>query len=221
MHFHHVSRSLVAILLVAKGLVVAQDDSIPPGDGPAPILTSQSNDSAAIQSLITSSLPAGDGPAPTLDPQSSTSTSTSTLHSTSTQTLTSVFSGTDAPSSRVIPLSEAPIVNISTSTLQSTTFKTLTSTLTPPSSASDNGQFLTPSLGPSSATVSGPAQCSKNGELLCNGPGQFGLCDWGTVVWQDVALGTACQAGKIVFAPGYGTNQQGSAVLPSSSNPAA
>ncbi|TKA39395.1 hypothetical protein B0A54_10414 [Friedmanniomyces endolithicus] len=45
--------------------------------------------------------------------------------------------------------------------------------------------------------------CSRNGELLCNGPNEFGLCNWGRVVWQPVAPGTACVDGAITWASGY------------------
>ncbi|KAK4547248.1 hypothetical protein LTR36_000903 [Oleoguttula mirabilis] len=45
--------------------------------------------------------------------------------------------------------------------------------------------------------------CSPNGALICHGLYQFGLCNWGQVVWQDVAEGTACYDGQIDFAPGY------------------
>jgi hypothetical protein len=32
---------------------------------------------------------------------------------------------------------------------------------------------------------------------VCNGETQFGLCNWGAVVWQPVAAGTKCRDGKI------------------------
>ncbi|KAF2270981.1 hypothetical protein CC78DRAFT_538680 [Lojkania enalia] len=41
------------------------------------------------------------------------------------------------------------------------------------------------------------AACSENGAVVCNGPNQFGLCNNGQVVWQDVAAGTICSNGVI------------------------
>lgn len=42
------------------------------------------------------------------------------------------------------------------------------------------------------------ASCSPNGAVICNGPTQFGLCNFGKVIFQNVALGTNCIGGKIV-----------------------
>lgn len=52
----------------------------------------------------------------------------------------------------------------------------------------------------------GHATCPINGKLVCNGPDQWGLCNWGQVQFQRVAAGTQCLDGEIVFAPGFGTN---------------
>ncbi|KAH8710200.1 hypothetical protein GQ44DRAFT_731196 [Phaeosphaeriaceae sp. PMI808] len=49
-----------------------------------------------------------------------------------------------------------------------------------------------PSTGGGSTT-----SCSTNGAIVCNGEKQFGLCNNGKVVWQDVAAGTACANGVI------------------------
>jgi hypothetical protein len=49
-----------------------------------------------------------------------------------------------------------------------------------------------PSTGGGSATA-----CSTNGAIVCNGEKQFGLCNNGNVVWQDVAAGTACVNGVV------------------------
>lgn len=51
----------------------------------------------------------------------------------------------------------------------------------------------------SSPISTGDATCPVNGALLCNGPQQFGLCNWGRVVWQPVAAGTCCVDGVIDF----------------------
>ncbi|KAF1975176.1 hypothetical protein BU23DRAFT_634233 [Bimuria novae-zelandiae CBS 107.79] len=52
----------------------------------------------------------------------------------------------------------------------------------------------------SKPTVKHEEDCSADGKLLCNGEMQFGLCDRGKVVWQDVALGTVCLNGQIAHA---------------------
>jgi hypothetical protein len=53
---------------------------------------------------------------------------------------------------------------------------------------------------PSSAPSTGGGAnttCSTNGAIVCNGEKQFGLCNNGNVVWQDVAAGTACTNGIV------------------------
>ena len=45
--------------------------------------------------------------------------------------------------------------------------------------------------------VANETTCSPNGALVCNGETQFGICNWGKVMWQSVAAGTKCQDGKI------------------------
>lgn len=59
-------------------------------------------------------------------------------------------------------------------------------------SGSSSGQ------GSSGGMTQGRATCSTNGAIVCNGESQFGLCNWGEVVWQHVAAGTACRDGEIV-----------------------
>ena len=52
---------------------------------------------------------------------------------------------------------------------------------------------------PSPSAPSGDAGgCGENGAIVCNGGDQFGICNHGSVVWQAVAPGTACQGGAIV-----------------------
>ncbi|KAF2131562.1 lytic polysaccharide monooxygenase [Dothidotthia symphoricarpi CBS 119687] len=51
--------------------------------------------------------------------------------------------------------------------------------------------------GTGTGTGAGDSSCSPDGALVCNGEAQFGLCNWGKVIWQDVAAGTKCQNGKI------------------------
>jgi hypothetical protein len=68
-----------------------------------------------------------------------------------------------------------------------------TGTPAAPSSPSTGGGSApsTPGAGGASGT------CSSNGAVVCNGEKQFGLCNNGQVVWQDVASGTACVNGVI------------------------
>lgn len=67
--------------------------------------------------------------------------------------------------------------------------------------------FVTSTTKPSltnSASVSttsppqGGRVCPKDGALVCNGPNEFGLCNFGQVVWQPVAPGTACKNDGII-----------------------
>ena len=63
---------------------------------------------------------------------------------------------------------------------------------------------------PTSVPVPRPAgdksDCPIDGQLVCSGPKQWGLCNWGKVQFQPVAAGTQCLGGEIVFAMGFGTN---------------
>ncbi|GAB7338504.1 hypothetical protein MBLNU457_5255t1 [Dothideomycetes sp. NU457] len=55
-----------------------------------------------------------------------------------------------------------------------------------------------PSATASGSTISnGTGTCTTDGAVVCNGENQFGLCNFGQVVWQDVAAGTTCQNGVI------------------------
>ena len=86
--------------------------------------------------------------------------------------------------------------------------------VTPPfpvGSGSPSGAFPIPTGAPRPTAVPvprpvGSAACPTNGQLVCNGPDQWGLCNWGQVQFQKVAAGTQCLDGEIVFAPGFGTN---------------
>ncbi|EME39405.1 hypothetical protein DOTSEDRAFT_28563 [Dothistroma septosporum NZE10] len=42
------------------------------------------------------------------------------------------------------------------------------------------------------------ASCPVDGAVVCNGPNYFGLCNFGSVVWQRVSDGTACADGEVV-----------------------
>jgi hypothetical protein len=50
---------------------------------------------------------------------------------------------------------------------------------------------------PTTPPTTGGSTCSENGAVVCNGETQFGLCNNGQVVWQEVAAGTACKDGVI------------------------
>ena len=53
------------------------------------------------------------------------------------------------------------------------------------------------------APTSTGTSCSPNGLLICNGLYQWGLCNWGKIVWQTVANGTACVDGAITWVLNY------------------
>ena len=48
--------------------------------------------------------------------------------------------------------------------------------------------------------VKGNSGCTTDGALVCNGLNQFGLCNFGQVIWQPVAPGTQCLDGQIIAA---------------------
>jgi len=48
-----------------------------------------------------------------------------------------------------------------------------------------------------STSSNGTGTCTTDGAIVCNGESQFGLCNFGQVIWQDVAAGTTCQDGRI------------------------
>ncbi|KAH7021675.1 hypothetical protein B0J12DRAFT_705391 [Macrophomina phaseolina] len=44
---------------------------------------------------------------------------------------------------------------------------------------------------------SSPCSSSNDGQMICNGALQYGICQRGTVAWRSVALGTMCENGAI------------------------
>jgi hypothetical protein len=82
----------------------------------------------------------------------------------------------------------------------STTLVTVTAAPTPAKptvpASPGTGTPAKPSSAPSTGGGS-TTTCSTNGAIVCNGEKQFGLCNNGNVVWQDVAAGTACANGVI------------------------
>ncbi|KAH9809323.1 hypothetical protein Tdes44962_MAKER06184 [Teratosphaeria destructans] len=69
------------------------------------------------------------------------------------------------------------------------------------SAASDSATETTGSSDSSGNSTSSSSYstgtCSSDGAVVCNGESQFGICNAGSVVWQDVAAGTTCSGGSI------------------------
>lgn len=70
--------------------------------------------------------------------------------------------------------------------------------------------IATSSSGASPSTGAGASgnTCPTDGAVVCNGPSQFGLCNFGKVVWQDVAAGTTCSNGVIQKRSDLGRREQ-------------
>ncbi|KAF2021749.1 lytic polysaccharide monooxygenase [Aaosphaeria arxii CBS 175.79] len=75
---------------------------------------------------------------------------------------------------------------------------------TQPSISTPAGTGNTPTPTGPSAPGGGSGTCSEEGSIVCNGPDQFGLCNHGQVVWQQVAAGTTCSNGSITKRGYYG-----------------
>ncbi|KAK4505127.1 hypothetical protein PRZ48_003090 [Zasmidium cellare] len=75
----------------------------------------------------------------------------------------------------------------------------------PPSTLTPAAPSKIPSLAPSGNATTQGDSCPVNGNVVCkpNDPTKFGLCNWGKVVWQDVAKGTECHNGTIVGVGAY------------------
>ena len=69
-----------------------------------------------------------------------------------------------------------------------------------PSQPADTPQAAPPPSGNSGTCAAGQLPCSEDGELVCISATQFGLCDHGCMVPQDVAVGTVCKDGAIQHA---------------------
>jgi hypothetical protein len=98
----------------------------------------------------------------------------------------------------------APGASAAPTPATSTTLVTVTGAPTPakptvPVGTGTPAQPTPPSTGGGSAPAPGgsASTCSTNGAVVCNGEKQFGLCNNGNVVWQEVASGTACVNGVI------------------------
>lgn len=119
-----------------------------------------------------------------------------------------VFAPTGGPASSAAPsvpassaapsvpaVSSAPPASQITSTIS--TLITVTAPVAVPTSA----VAVPSSTDPKPTQAPGTPQkdsCPTDGAIVCNGTSQFGICNFGKVVWQDVAAGTQCQDGKVV-----------------------
>ena len=103
----------------------------------------------------------------------------------------------------------APSSDSTTATAAPTTLTTLTpvpsviNTTTTASAAATSTSTISTPLPPSApSTVPPPytnsTTCPQNGALLCNGPTLYGLCNFGSIIWQPVAPGTSCINSQIV-----------------------
>ncbi|EKG19378.1 hypothetical protein MPH_03241 [Macrophomina phaseolina MS6] len=104
-----------------------------------------------------------------------------------------------------------PISSFATSVVTSSSISTAdtastpaaATTITPSPSASaapaNTTTYTPPSPAHSNSTANSSPTCSEDGELVCNGPSQFGICNFGKIVWQDIAAGTQCRDGQITF----------------------
>lgn len=106
-------------------------------------------------------------------------------------------SPTAAPSS-----SESATISSAPSTLSPVPSAVNTTTAAAASTTSASAYIPSSSPSTAPAPYSNSTSCNTNGALVCNGPTQFGLCNFGQVVWQPVAPGTACEDGQIVGGTG-------------------
>jgi len=111
------------------------------------------------------------------------------------------------------PSANAPVASYTT--LQTMTIPTSSiaessaTAPTYPTTSPSSGQGVSgPSSGGSTSSPTGSSSssngatgssntCTTEGAIVCNGPDQFGLCNHGNVLWQDVAGGTTCSNGSI------------------------
>ena len=110
--------------------------------------------------------------------------------------------------------SAAPVLSQPATMLTSTfrTILTVTAPMAPAPATSQNNVSAAPSAKPPATTAPQPSPapapapgsgsstgnaCSPHGSIVCNGETQFGICNFGSVVWQDVAAGTKCKDGVI------------------------
>jgi hypothetical protein len=99
-----------------------------------------------------------------------------------------------------VPSGTAPVSSGIAPVSTTTTLITVTPTPSGSAPSAPTPSGTAPSA-PAQPTGGAPAQggntCSQNNAILCNGDSQFGICDNGHVVWQQVAAGTTCRNGAI------------------------
>lgn len=102
----------------------------------------------------------------------------------------------------------APGASSAAPTSTMTTLVTVTGAPSAPAGTGSSPQPTSPSAG------AGGETCSENGAIVCNGPTQFGICNNGNVVWQQVAAGTTCSNGAIQKRGYHGRVARPRAVIP-------
>jgi hypothetical protein len=116
---------------------------------------------------------------------------------TATESNTGAASSTESTTATAVPTTLTPVPSAVNTTTTASAAATSASGTSAPSSPS------TPSTIP--PPYSNSTSCNQNGALICNGPTQYGLCNFGQVIWQPVAPGTACENNQIVAANNDGT----------------
>lgn len=109
-----------------------------------------------------------------------------------------VFAPGASSAAPVVPTAAPEPIQSTSTTLVTVTAKPTAPTAAQPTAAPGTGapaQPSAPSIPSTPGNTSGT--CTTNGAVVCNGEKQFGLCNNGNVVWQDVAAGTACVNGVI------------------------
>ncbi|GME49720.1 hypothetical protein GTA08_BOTSDO09030 [Neofusicoccum parvum] len=123
----------------------------------------------------------------------------STAESTTQAATTSTAAATSAATSVAGIFAEAPssaaAVAETSTFVSATTFMTTTK---PTTAAAVAPSAAAPAA--SSSNASGLCTSANDGQVVCNGTSQFGLCNAGSVVWQDVSAGMVCKDGKVVGA---------------------
>ncbi|KAH7038512.1 hypothetical protein B0J12DRAFT_256004 [Macrophomina phaseolina] len=113
-----------------------------------------------------------------------------------------VSTAAPAPSAASTPAAGFAEVSVASSSAAAATPEAVATTLLTASSEAAAAPAATAAQ-PAAAAAAGSSSSGgsngtcTSGELVCNGTSQFGICNWGKVVWQDVAAGTICENGAI------------------------
>lgn len=117
---------------------------------------------------------------------------------------------TGATTQEVASTTSIPGIAFAESSAAATTLLTTTAAAAPVAEATS--EAAAPVAEATSAVAAAPSQAAaatngeansqctdaNDGQVICNGTSQFGLCNRGSVVWQDVSAGMVCQGGKVV-----------------------